>query len=55
MEVNRKQQQKSWEKTVLIMWSQIWATFSFDVLGINAENLKVNKCSHTNKREQISI
>ena len=31
------------------------AKFSFDILGINAENLKVNKCSHTNKSEQMSI
>ena len=32
-----------------------WAKFSFDILGINAENLKVNKCSHKNKSEQMSI
>ena len=31
------------------------ATFSFDILGINADNLKVNKCSRKNKSEQMSI
>ena len=31
------------------------AKFSFDILGIIAENLKVNKCSHENKSEQMSI
>ena len=31
------------------------AKFSFDILGINAEKLKVNKCSHKNKSEQMSI
>ena len=31
------------------------AKFSFDILGINAQNWKVNKCSHKNKSEQMSI
>ena len=31
------------------------AKFSFDILGINAEYLKVNKCSHINRSEQMSI
>ena len=31
------------------------AKFSFDILGINAENLNVNKCSHKNLSEQMSI
>ena len=35
--------------------SLLSAKFSFDILGINAENLKVNKCSHKNKSEQMSI
>ena len=42
-------------KTVPHIWFKIWAKFSFDILGINAENLKVNKCSHKNKSEQMSI
>ena len=31
------------------------AKFSFDILGINALNWKVNKSSHRNKSEQMSI
>ena len=31
------------------------AKFSFDTLDISAQNGKVNKCSHTNLNEQMSI